>query len=293
MFFIVIVLLLGLLVSSSLSRRIQLLNRQMQHVETGYPAKLEISAGRDEIGDLISAYNTMAERISVLTEEKITANEEMNSARLQALRAQIEPHFLYNTLDMINWLTRNNRNKEASEAILALSRFYRLSLNKGNLTTTVSDEIEHVSLYVRLMNMRFNGKINYIVDVPDEILDLRIPMIILQPIIENAIQHGIQENKIGSGNISLIAWIEDDVIVFLIADDGVGMPQELIERLTDAEIKNNRSSGIGIYNTHRRIQLSDTNGDQSGYGIFYKSEEGFGTEVTIRVPILDEESAEK
>ena len=178
---------------------------------------------------------------------------------------------------------------------MALSRFYRLTLNRGNLTAAVVAELEHVSLYIKLMNMRFDDKIEYLVDMPEDMLEYEIPLIIFQPIVENAIQHGIFEKPSKSGKIIITGWSDDDTLFFLISDDGIGMTAQQISRLMRTKTENATDSGIGVYNTHRRLQLMY---DRDDCGLFYSSEYGKGTDVTFRIPkhidekreVMDEEA---
>ena len=279
---VLFVFVIGLLLARTIADRINSLRDQMQKIKTERPQPLSLEPGKDEVGDLIGTYHYMVERINALLDDTMQKAEELNNVKITALRAQIDPHFLYNTLDMINWLTKNGKSERASEAIVALSRFYRLTLNRGNLTATVAAELEHVSLYVKLMNMRFDNTIDYLVDVPEEMMDYEIPLIIFQPIVENAIQHGIFEKRSHNGTIIITGWIDDDTLCFLISDDGIGMTAEQIAALQLTEGQGNNPGGIGVYNTHRRLQLIYRSTD---CGLFYSSEYGKGTDVIFRIPI--------
>lgn len=277
----VLVFIIGILMSRTIVGRIKSLRDQMQQIKTERPKPLSLAPGRDEVGELIETYNYMVERINALLDDTIAAADELNNVKIKALRAQIDPHFLYNTLDMTNWLIKAGKNERASEAIMALSRFYRLTLNRGNLLATVSAELEHVSLYVKLMNMRFDDKIEYLVDMPEDMLEYEIPLIIFQPIVENAIQHGIFEKPSKSGKIIITGWSDDAMLYFLISDDGIGMTAEQISGLLLTKAEHGEGSGIGVYNTHRRLQLMY---HSDSCGLYYSSEYGKGTDVTFRIP---------
>ena len=277
----IVVLIIGLILSNTIVSRIKSLRNQMRQIKTERPKPLTLLPGRDEVGELIETYNYMVGRINVLLDDTIEAAEELNNAKIKALRAQIDPHFLYNTLDMIKWLTKAGDSDKASEAIMALSRFYRLTLNRGNLTAAVMAELEHVSLYIKLMNMRFDDKIEYLVDMPEDMLEYEIPLIIFQPIVENAIQHGIFEKPSKSGKIIITGWSDDDTLFFLISDDGIGMTAQQISSLMLTRTESKTDSGIGVYNTHRRLQLMY---DRDDCGLYYSSEYGKGTDVTFRIP---------
>ena len=258
----------------------------MRSVKTGKPTPLDSPTEHDEIGDLIETYNYMVTEITHLSEEQVRTASELRTAEFKALQAQINPHFLYNTLDMINWLSKKGENEEVSAAILALSKFYKMTLSKGNIVVTIEEELEHVSLYIKLQNMRYNNKIHYTADIPDNILDYTIPKIIFQPVVENAIQHGIFGKESKEGNIVITGWLEADILVFLISDDGIGISEDKIQDLLAGKIKSSSGSGVGIVNTHNRLQLFyDTN-----FGLSYRSRLGEYTEIEIRIPAIRKES---
>ncbi len=276
----------SLLLSNSIVRRISTVINQMKSVKTKKPTPLDTPTEHDEIGDLIETYNYMVGEINNLSEEQVKTASELRTAEFKALQAQINPHFLYNTLDMINWLSKKGLNDEVSAAVQALSKFYKMTLRKGNIVVTIEDELEHVSLYIQLQNMRYDNKIHYTVDIPDTMLEYTIPKIIFQPVVENAIQHGIFCKESKEGNIVITGWMEEDILVFLISDDGVGIPQEKIDRLLSGEIHSSSGSGFGILNTHTRLQLFyDTQ-----FGLSYRSREGEYTEVEIRIPAMKSKS---
>jgi len=181
---------------------------------------------------------------------------------------------------MINWLSKSGKSEEVSAAVQALSKFYKLTLGKGNIIVSIGEELSHVSLYVQLQNMRYKDKIHYFVDVPDDLLDYEIPKFVLQPIVENSIQHGIFGKESKEGNIVITGWAEDEDIVFIVSDDGIGVPPEKMETILSGKGDSSIGSNIGIYNTHKRLQLYY---DKS-YGLTYRSSETTGTEVEIRIP---------
>ena len=277
----ILVFIVGIVIANTIVGRIKSLRNQMRQIKTERPKPLTLMPGKDEVGELIETYNYMVGRIHTLLDDTIEAADELKNEEIKALRAQIDPHFLYNTLDMIKWLIKAGSNDKALEAIMALSGFYRLTLNRGNLTATVAAELEHVSLYIKLMNMRFDEKIEYLTDMPGDMLEYEIPLIIFQPIIENAIQHGIFEKPSKSGRIIITGWSDSDMLYFLVSDDGIGMTAEQISRLTLTKTEDKTAGGIGVYNTHRRLQLMCGRDD---CGLYYYSEYGKGTDVTLRIP---------
>lgn len=271
---------IALTLSNSIIRRISTIVEQMKKVRSGPPVHLHTEAGQDEIGNLIETYNYMTDEIHKLMDQQMKAANDLRVSEFKALQSQINPHFLYNTLDMINWMAKAGKSAEVSEAVQMLSRFYKLTLNKGNITVAVREELEHVSLYVQLQNMRYDNKIHFFIDVPEEMTDYEIPKLVFQPIVENAIQHGIFEKDTKEGNIVIMGWQEKDTLIFIVSDDGVGIPAEKMEHLLDGTGENSTGSNIGIYNTHRRLQLYyDTQ-----FGLHYRSSPGLETEVEIRIP---------
>lgn len=269
----------ALLFSQSIARRLSLVVDKMNEQRSLPPVRFEGEADKDEIGQLVYNYNLMVDRIhQLMTEQRETA-EKLKVSEANALQAQINPHFLYNMLDMINWLALDGKQKEVSLAVQTLSKFYKLTLSKKNIMIPIGRELQHVELYVRLQNMRYEDKISFIIDVPDDILDYEIPKLVLQPIVENSIQHGIFEKKSMEGTIVIMAWMEEGDIIFVVSDDGVGIRPEKLPHILMGEGQGS-GSNIGIYNTHLRLQLLYN----EKYGLHYESVYGEGTEVTIRIP---------
>ena len=279
-FTVLIALIFAILVSRSITKRIALVTKQMALVRTGPPTPLEVSTEKDEIGDLIDTYNYMCIEMNHLMEERERAAEELRISEFRSLQAQINPHFLYNTMEMINWMAVDGRTSEIGNAVQNLSRFYRLTLSKKSTLSTIADEIEHVSIYIRLQNMRFHNNIELVIDIPDELLEYGIPKLTLQPVVENAILHGIMEKEEKKGCVVLTGWINEDSIELIVSDDGVGIPSHKLETILDGIGDSKTGNNIAIYNTHHRLQI--LYGEQ--YGLNYSSEEGKGTDVTIHIP---------
>lgn len=280
---IIAALLIATFLSRSFTGRLSTVINQMAQSRSALPVALPDSDTQDEIGDLISSYNYKSHMINKLVSEQAKAAEDLRNAEFNTLQAQMNPHFLYNTMDMINWLAQQGRTNEVTTVVQKLSRFYKLTLSRKQSLSTIADELEHVSIYVDLQNMRFHDMIDFIVDVPDTLMDYSIPKLTFQPIVENSIQHGILEKEEKQGTIVLTAWTDGQNIVLLISDDGVGIPENILEHLLDENQLPARGSGsqIAVYNTHRRLQLF-YGGE---YGLKYKSTPGEGTEVEIRIPM--------
>ena len=272
----------ALILSTNIARRLSKVVEKMNLYRDKMPVKFENNEDQDEIGQLVENYNIMVERINDLMTEQTKTAEKLKVSEVKALQAQINPHFLYNMLDMINWLAKSGQQEKVSEAIQTLSKFYKLTLSKKNITIPVGEELRHVSLYAMLQNMRFENKIEFIIDVPDEIMEYEIPKLVLQPIVENAILHGIFEKESKSGNIVIMAWMEGGDIVFTVSDTGMGIPPERLETILDGTEESEHGSNIGIYNTHMRLRYlyGET------YGLHYESDYGQGTEVQVRIPAI-------
>ena len=195
LFITALALAIEFILSTSLTTRLTDLSSKMTvhpaDEQVGPLEKLPDTKDRDEIGQLAGTYNRMIDQIETLMDEQAATADQLRVTEVQALQAQINPHFLYNMLDMINWMALSGSGKEVSDAVQNLSKFYRLSLSKKEIYVTIEDELRHIDLYVLLQNMRFDDKIDFIIDVPDEIMECSIPKLVLQPIIENALLHGI------------------------------------------------------------------------------------------------------
>ena len=283
--FLIFALLLSHYMSHSITNRISSVIHQMSKVRKGSLSPMNSPQYHDEIGDLIDTYNYMTRKMDQLMTDQAKAAEELRIAEFRTLQAQINPHFLYNTMDMINWLAQQGRTDEVSYAVQKLSRFYKLTLSRKQSISTIASETEHVSIYLQIQNMRFRDSITFICDIPDELMEYQIPKLTLQPIIENSVLHGILETSDKTGTIVLTGWLEDSDIILLISDNGVGIPPEKLDTLlvekTITETTNAASgTNIAVYNTHRRLQILYG----PDYGLSYTSNPGQGTEVEIRIP---------
>lgn len=280
LFFVILTSFGGTVFISWLVRRIEHLVGSMKVVQSG---NLDVHLDNhctDEIGVLYDNFNVMIDRTSELMDEQYKMGQKLKSAELKALQSQINPHFLYNTLDMINWLAMAGRTSEICKAVVALSKYYRLILNKGEDTLTLEKELSHVSYYIKIQDIRYPGKLTYVQDVDPEVLQGVVPKIILQPLVENAILHGIFEKKEKQGTITITGALEKgDIIRLTVADDGIGMDEETLSHVFDGSSRSSGSS-YGVKNVNARIALMF--GD--AYGLTYESQPGKGTRVTLRFP---------
>ena len=279
--FLVLALIFANILAHSITGRLSSVIRQMQTVRHGPPTPMESPQAHDEIGDLIDTYNYMTRKMDELMKTQAKAAEDLRIAEFNSLQAQINPHFLYNTMDMINWMALQGQTDEISHAVQSLSRFYKLTLSRKKGISTIARELEHVTIYVQLQNMRYHDSIELITDIPDELSEYQIPKLTLQPVVENSILHGILEKESKSGTIVITGWMENEDVVLLVSDDGVGIPPEILSTILSGN-GNSQSGGtnIAVYNTHRRLQILYGN----DYGLTYSSKPGEGTEVEIRFP---------
>ena len=282
---LIFAIILANFLARSITNRLSSVIMQMKKVRQGPPVPMESPQAHDEIGDLIDTYNYMTRKMNELIQKQAKASEDLRIAEFNSLQAQINPHFLYNTMDMINWQALQGHTAEVSTAVQNLSKFYKLTLSRKKGISTIEREEEHVSIYISLQNMRYHDSIDFISDIPDELMEYQIPKLTLQPVVENAILHGILEKETKSGTIVLTGWLEDTDVVLLISDDGVGIsPDKMPTILSGTGQSSSGGTNIAIYNTHRRLQI--LYGQK--YGLTYTSTPGQGTEVQIRIPAKKE-----
>lgn len=234
----------------------------------------------DEIGHLSMKFNQMMDRIRNLKEQVIEVQEDKRKYELQALQAQINPHFLYNTLDSIIWMAETNDSNIVAMTE-ALAKLFRISLNKGNEEISLERELEHVKNYLIIQSMRYADKFTYEISAEPGVERCRTIKLILQPIVENCIYHGIKKKR-GTGKITIRAYRREQNLIIEVSDDGCGMPEEICRKILSDEIEseNISGSGIGVKNVNERIQLRFG----KKYGLSYSSEEGVGTTVTYVLP---------
>lgn len=274
---------IAIILSDRILRRIRQLADTMQKVEAGNMKVQLTNTSNDEIGQLMTHFNHMMNRIQQLMDEKVIYGIEIKNLELKALQAQINPHFLYNTLDTINCFALQQDIVEISDLVSALAAFYKISLSKGRDIISIHDEIIHAQMYLCIQDYRFKNQIHTRWDISPEIEEMYIIKIVLQPIVENAILHGIFEREDSAGSIMIKGWIESNDIYISVSDDGVGMSQEMIDsnfRSSESEQITHASGGYGIQNINDRLRIAYG----PGYGLSCISTLGVGTTVTIHIP---------
>lgn len=261
--------------SGMVSGRIERLTCLMQEVQEGSMDMQVGSDDRDEIGMLYRGFGSMMKRIRTLINEVYLGKITQKEAELKALQAQINPHFLYNTLSLINWKALAAGEEDISRMTLAMSTFYRTALNRGKNVLQVEAELSNTRAYLEIQSMLHDGNFDYEIEAQPEILQCESLNLILQPLVENAIHHGIEEKTDGRGKISVRGWKEENCVWFMVEDNGVGMEQEVADKILTME-----SKGYGVRNVDERIRLCY--GEK--YAMKVESVVGKGTKMTIHFP---------
>ena len=270
-------------ISSRITTPIRKLELSVNEIEKGnLNAKVD-AEGSYEIRHLGQSVQNMAKQIQVLMADIVSEHEKKRKQEFDTLQSQINPHFLYNTLDIIVWMIENEKPDQAVKAVTALARFFRISLSRGKSIITVKDELEHVRNYLMIQHMRFKNRFSYTIEAEDEVLDLASLKLMLQPLVENAIYHGM-EFMDGDGEIFISAWKEGEDLYLKVSDNGLGMTEEQVARLFSdtPHTGSSRGSGIGVKNVNERIRLYFG----SEYGLSIESEPDEGTVVTIHLPAV-------
>jgi two-component system, sensor histidine kinase YesM len=240
----------------------------------------------DEITELGLSFNIMVGKIKELLDAKIEEHENLKKAELRALQAQINPHFLYNTLDTIIWMAEARRVDQVVELVRVLSRFFRITLSKGKDWITMREEIEHVESYLAIQKMRYRDILDYQIDVPEDLRDGQMLKLTLQPLVENALYHGIKNKRNGGVIVVRGCRLDGDLLRIQVEDNGIGMTQEQVAQiraLLNAEASGAviAESGYGINNVNQRIKLYY--GQE--YGLTIESEYRHGTRVSLVIPL--------
>ncbi|MDG0792168.1 sensor histidine kinase [Cohnella ginsengisoli] len=273
----VLIFIIGLF-SNGFVKRIISLNKKMTMVETGNLKISVSSSARDEIGQLTNKFGHMLANVNRLIEEVYQSKITQKEAELRALQTQINPHFLYNTLSIINWKALEIDAMEISQITNSVSRFYRAVLNKGKSIISVASELENATAYMQIQLIMHNYNFDFACDVEEELLQYDMINIVFQPILENALEHGIDQLRKGSrrGRIALRGQAEGDDMTFEVADNGPGIREELAEEV----LTSSSTAGYGLKNVHDRIQIRFG----AAYGVWIRGTPGEGTTVYIKFP---------
>ena len=270
-----IILFLGLSFSRIFTRKIEELTKNMDQVNHGSREVTVSSDSEDEVGILINSFHNMMDEINRLIDEVYVNKIALKEYELKALQAQINPHFLYNTLSMMNWMAIRSNQMEISKVTLALSTFYRTALSKGEDVVTVENCIQNMQAYLEIQLTMHDNNFSVDWDIDPTIKNEKMPKLLLQPVVENAIEHGIDEKEDGDKKIFLSFRGNGDDVVITVRDNGMGMPQEKAETLVTYQAK-----GYGLKNVNDRIRILYG----ENYGIRILSAPDEGTTVMMRFP---------
>ena len=289
---VVLVIMIALAMSGRIAAPLVRLTAAMDRVEQGGELAVQpVERSYYEASRLSRSFNHMTARINTLLERIKSEEQELRKSELRALQAQINPHFLYNTLGSILWMCERGDGKGAVVMVQALADLFRISISKGNEFITIRDELQHARSYLIIQKVRYKDQFEYSITADESALNCRCLKILLQPMIENAIYHGI-DRMVDAGKIDVAVRDKGTFIELTVRDNGLGMPREVLAAILETESSN--SYGIGVKNVHHRIQIYFG----KEYGLSFESELDEGTTVTIRIPKQEggyhgEEKAEK
>lgn len=280
---------ISIMITKSVTKPIDDMKKTAERLGRGELEARATLGNLEEINILSRTFNKMSDEISALMEKTKQEQKNLRIAELKLHQEQINPHFLYNTLDSIVWMVENERYQEAIVMVTSLAGFFRVGLSKGKNIITLEDELNHAGNYITIQHMRFRDKFTFDINVEKDILNMATIKLIVQPLLENAVYHGV-EFMDGDGEIKVNAYAENNTLYIDVTDNGMGIPEENIEGLLKRESTHRgKGSGIGLKNVHERIQLYFG----ENYGLTILSEADVGTTVRIRLPLIPYENAEQ
>lgn len=280
-FCLIVGLLLAVFISRNLSRPIKQLQEHMKKVEKGiFNIRVPIENPK-EIAGLARTFNMMVVKIEELMSQVVMEQEFKRKSEMTALQAQINPHFLYNTLDSIIWMAEGKKTDEVVLMTSALARMFRSSISRGQELVSIQTEIDHITNYLTIQKMRYRDKLDFNIEVDPAILNYRTIKVLLQPLLENAIYHGIK-NKMGTGTIHVTGGLAAGHIWLEVRDNGVGMDEQKLRAMLEPRRSDRDTKGVGVVNVHERIQLYFG----KEYGLSYESCPDEGTAVTARIALI-------
>ena len=274
---VIVALLFSRFMARSITLPIQKLRDSMKKVQEGdFSVSDVVVDSKNEIGSLTKSFDVMTHRIHELMEQNVHEQEEKRKSELKALQSQINPHFLYNTLDSIIWMAEGKKNEEVVLMTASLARLLRQSISNEDEVVPIANEVEYARGYLTIQKMRYKDKLEFQIEVDSSILYIPLIKLVLQPIIENAIYHGLKYKE-SKGLLIVKGFMKDGNAVLQVIDDGVGMDEETLAHIYDKHKVNYHSNGVGVYNVQKLYYGED-------YGITYTSELGKGTTATITIP---------
>ena len=286
---VAVAMILSSFIARSITLPIQKLRDSMKKVQEGdFKAADVVIPSQNEIGSLTTSFNAMTHRIEELMEENVKEQEQKRKIELKALQSQINPHFLYNTLDSIIWMAEGKKYEDVVLMTASLARLLRQSISNEDETVLIGQEIQYVKSYLTIQKMRYKDKLEFEINVDPSINSVHIVKLVLQPIVENAIYHGLKYKE-SKGLLTVTGYQKNQNAVIEITDDGVGMDEETLNHIFEKHKVNYRSNGVGVYNVQKRLCMYYG----KEYGLHYESEPGHGTTVTVTIPMEQEEQHEK
>lgn len=271
---------LAVLLSARITRPIKQLQAAMKEVQQGKFEQVYIdTGGENEISSLTRSFNKMTERIDELMKNNRKEQAEKRKSELKALQSQINPHFLYNTLDSIIWLIETEDLSQAIKMTSVLARFFRQAIGNSKIYVSVWQELEYTRNYLLIQQMRYKDKVAFRIQVDEDVMECAIVKLVLQPLVENALYHGLKY-KTTQGNIIITGGREGDLVILKIQDDGAGMSKEALASVFQKKASDKRHNGVGMKNIEDRLKMHYG----PDYGLFVESEEGRGTIVTVTIP---------
>lgn len=274
----VVMVLRAVRVTKRITGPISALSRKAQQFGEGDFSSVPVDTHITELKTLDSGFDEMARRVDALMAKQIEDQKSLHRAELELLQAQINPHFLYNTLDSIAILAESQREEDVVNMVTSLSTFFRNSLNKGEDIISLEAERTQVASYLEIQQIRYSDILQYEIDIPEELMDCQVPKLILQPLVENALYHGIK-NRRGMGKITVTGEAIGSDMLLKVIDNGAGMDEEQVKEL-QAGIYEDKHTGLGLVNVHKRIRLYCG----EPYGLMFESQPGRGSTVSIRLP---------
>ena len=273
--------LVNILVTDSITKPIRMLCSKTAMVAKGDFTTRTTCDNHDELAILSDRFNDMTIKLEQQVKSIKLEQENLRYMESKLLQTQINPHFLYNTLDTIIWLIEVEKSKEAIDIVVALSEFFRIVVSKGKDFITIREEEIHIKSYLQIQQSRYKDILTYEINIPEELYAYQILKLTLQPIIENSLYHGIKKQR-AKGKITVTGDIKDDVIYFHVIDNGVGMDEEELNALRkEIELPGSKqSTGFGLANVNKRIKLIYGN----DYGLSIQSKKGEGTDIMIKFP---------
>lgn len=281
---LVVAFLISKRIASQTAKPIRELTEHMQEIELGkLGVEIDTQSDTEEIQCLTASFKEMVYKIEGLIEQVEDNQKKLRKSELKVLQSQINPHFLYNSLDTIIWLGEREECEKVVQMTAALARYFRLSLSKGKEVITIYEEVEHVKHYLQIQKIRYASKLAYTIEVSPDIFDEMIVKIVLQPLVENALYHGIKDLEEG-GYIRVLGFREGNNIILEVYDNGKGMSHEQIKNILKAPSSTSiTKGGVAIKNVHERIQVYFG----QDYGLSYESEYGKWTKVRITIPVIE------